>query len=117
MKKIFTAFFLFFLAVNLSALDGETIQKKIVGGTWLQPQKAYNQIFYYSFNENKTGYVYYTQNGKKIGEYNITYRIEDTFLILTTPGGEIIWEITAITDTILVIKTPGNVTGETLRRN
>jgi hypothetical protein len=116
LKKILILFSLFFLSFSLFSLDMETIQKKITGGSWVQPQKAYNQLFYYSFNENKTGYVYYTQNGKKIGEYNITYKLEDTFLIITTPGGDIIWEITAITDSILVIKNPGSTTGETLRR-
>ena len=113
-----TVAFLMFLLITfgLFALDADEIQKKIVGGNWVQKQPAYNQVFYYAFYANKTGFVYYTQNGKKIGEYKITYRIEDTYLILETPGGEIIWEIKAITNTILVRKDPASDQAVTLRR-
>ena len=118
MKKFFITLLVLNLTLSIFSIEMETIQKKIVGGYWAQKGKQYNQVFYYSFNnDNKTGNVYFTQNGKKIGEYKITYKIEDYFVIITTPGGDIIWEVAAITDSILVIKSPGgNGEAATLRR-
>jgi len=116
MKRIISiSLLLFFAAVALFALDGATIKAKLPG-KWVAPKNAYNQYFYYTFNANNTGHVYYTQSNKTIGEYDISYTIEDTFLVIKTPGGDIIWEIAAITDTIMVIRAPGGTAGEVYRR-
>lgn len=100
---------------SLSA-DQDKIQKKLVGGQWVQVIKGANQVFYYEFRSDGTGHVQLTQNGKKISEYDMKYRVEDNFIIFSALDREMVWEVSAITDSVLVVKAPGATGGDTLRR-